>query len=257
VSAAKTRKIALVTGAARGIGRAAATRLAEAGYDLALFDLPGETVIETEAAVKAAKREVLSLAGDVSVETDWIAAATKTEARFGRLDLLVNNAGVSGPVGPLTEVSAEAFDRTLAINARGVFLGMKICAPYLIRTRGAIVNVGSISGLGGGKHTIAYAASKHAVTGMTMHAANELAAHGVRVNAVCPAPTATDMMESLALLHSPESPAAFHKNFVKFIPLGRYGEAGEIAAAITFLASDEAAFITGVALPIDGGALAR
>jgi 3alpha(or 20beta)-hydroxysteroid dehydrogenase len=257
MSAPKLRRIALVTGAGRGIGRATAARLAETGCDVALFDLPGESMVETEAAVKAAGRASLCIAGDVADESDWIAAIEKVRARFKRLDVLVNNAGVSGPVGPLTAISVEAFDRTMAINARGVFLGMKMCAPLLVETKGAIVNVGSISGLGGGKHTLAYSASKHAVTGMTMLAANEFAAQGVRVNAVCPAPTATDMMQALAMLHAPENPDKFHKNFVKFIPLGRYGEADEIAAAIAFLASDDARFITGVALPVDGGALAR
>jgi NAD(P)-dependent dehydrogenase (short-subunit alcohol dehydrogenase family) len=134
---------------------------------------------------------------------------------------------------------------------------MKHCAPLLAKTKGAIVNVGSISGLTGGANTIAYTASKHAVTGMTMLAANELAARGVRVNAVCPAPTATDMMRALEQRYKPEDPAAFHREFAKFIPMGRYGEPGEIADAIVFLASPQAAFITGAILPVDGGATAR
>jgi len=253
----KAQKTALVTGAARGIGRAAAARLAHAGYDLVLFDLPGASLAETEALVAAAGRRFIAVVGDVALERNWSEAVAETRERFGKLNVLVNNAGVSGPIGSLLEVTPEQFDRTLAINTRGVFLGMKTCAPLLFETRGSIVNIGSISGLGGGQHTIAYTASKHAVTGMTMLAANEFAPHGVRVNAVCPAPTATDMMRALADKHSPDDPERFHKTFKKFIPLGRYGDADEIAAAIAFLASDDAAFITGIALPVDGGVLAR
>ncbi len=253
-----TRPLALVTGAAQGIGRAAALAFAQAGYDLALADLTAESLAETAVQVEEMGARALTIAADVAEESDWVQAMTAVEKAFGRLDALINNAGVSGPVAPLQEVSVAAFDQVLAVNVRGVFLGMKHARPLLLATPGAsIVNVGSVSGLTGGSNTIAYTASKHAVTGMTMLAANEFALHGVRVNAVCPAPTDTAMMQALAAQMSPHDPERFHRSFAKFIPLARYAEAAEIAAAIVFLASPAAGFITGVTLPVDGGVRAR
>jgi NAD(P)-dependent dehydrogenase (short-subunit alcohol dehydrogenase family) len=251
------RLIALVTGAAKGIGHAVSIKLAKAGYDIAALDLSFAGLEDTRQAVAAAGGESLLIEADVANEKAWITALAEIEAWRGRLDLLVNNAGIAGPIVRLAKVSVEDFDRVYAVNVRGVFLGMKHCTPHLEKTKGAIVNVGSISGLTGGANTIAYTASKHAVTGMTMLAANELAARGVRVNAVCPAPTATDMIKALELRYKPEDPAEFHREFAKFIPMGRYGEPNEIADAIVYLASPQAAFITGVALPVDGGATAR
>jgi 3alpha(or 20beta)-hydroxysteroid dehydrogenase len=250
-------RTALVTGAARGIGAATAEKLARAGADIAGLDLQGADLSATDAAVRAAGRRFLPLLGDVSQEADWAQALARVQQDFGRLDILVNNAGVGGPVGPLTRCSTADFDRVMAVNARGVFLGMKLGAPLLKTTRGAIVNVASVAGLGGGQWTIAYTASKHAVVGMTQLAAAELAHFGVRVNAVCPAPTATEMMTQVEARHRPDDPEAFRAEFVKIIPLGRYGEPNEIADAIVFLASDAASFITGAAIPVDGGCKAR
>lgn len=253
-----TKPIALITGAAQGIGRATAGAFAQAGYDLALVDLSEASLAEVQAEAAAAGAEALAIGADVASEADWIRVTAAVSARFGRLQALVNNAGVSGPVAPLHEVSVASFDQVLAVNVRGVFLGMKHARALLLATPGScIVNVGSVSGLTGGSNTIAYTASKHAVTGITMLAANEFAPHGVRVNAVCPAPTDTAMMQALAAQMSPDDPARFHRSFAKFIPLARYAEAAEIAAAIVFLASPAAGFITGVALPVDGGVQAR
>jgi NAD(P)-dependent dehydrogenase (short-subunit alcohol dehydrogenase family) len=229
------RPVALITGAAQGIGRATALAFAAAGYDLVVTDLavPREAALEIEAAGVRAT----ALAADVAQESDWRRVISAIAHDHGRLDALVNNAGISGPVAPLHEVTTEAFDQVLAVNVRGVFLGIKHARDLLIAAKGAVVNVGSIAGLTGG--------------------ANTIAPHGVRVNAVCPAPTDTAMMQALAAQFSPEDPARFHRNFAKFIPLQRYAEATEIAAAIVFLASPAAAFITGVAMPVDGGVRAR
>jgi len=251
------RKVALVTGAARGIGRATAVALGAAGYDLVLFDLPDTPLDEVALQLRALCSHAVTIPGDVSVETDWERAIEQCVAAFGRLDALVNNAGISGPIGPLVDCPVEAFDRVHAVNTRGVFLGLKHSLEALSVHRGSVVNVSSISGLGGGRNTVAYTASKHAVVGMTKLAAMEFSARGVCVNAVCPAPTSTDMTLALARQMRPDDPDSFAGEFARFIPLGRYGEPPEIAATIVFLASDAASFITGVALPVDGGACAR
>ncbi len=253
----KDRRAALVTGAARGIGLAAAEALSRVGADILLFDLPGSPLREAAAAVAAQGGRAVVFEGDVSAEADWRAAVARCLEAFGRLDILVNNAGVSGPIGPLVDCSVEAFDQVQAVNVRGVFLGMKHAAAALAERGGSIVNVSSISGLGGGRNTVAYTASKHAVVGLTKLAAMEFAPRGVRVNAVCPAPTTTDMTLALARHMRPDDPDSFAEDFAKFIPLGRYGEPPEIAEAIVFLAGPAASFITGVALPVDGGACAR
>ncbi len=250
-------RAALVTGAAKGIGLAAAEALARVGADVALFDLPGADLTAASDAVAAQGRRSISILGDVSREADWSRALAATLEAFGRLDVLVNNAGISGPIGPLVDCSVEAFDQVHAVNTRGVFLGIRTCAEALAASRGAIVNVSSISGIGGGRNTVAYTASKHAVIGMTKLAAMEFADRGVRVNAVCPAPIATDMTAALANQYRPEDPEGFARDFAKGIPLGRYGQPSEVADAIVFLAGDAASFITGAALPVDGGIRAR
>ncbi len=238
-------RIALVTGAARGIGLACAARLAEDGASIVGLDRPGSDF----AALRAAVPGVRCVEGDVSVAADW------PHAIGGGVDVLVNNAGVPGFVGPLLDYPETDFDRVMAVNARGVFLGMKLCgASMRDRGGGAIVNIASVSGLGGGRGVIGYSASKHAVVGMTKVAAAELAPHNIRVNAVCPAPTATEMIWDL---ERRSEPGAVRQRFAEMIPLGRYGTPQEIAAAVAFLASDAAAFITGTALPVDGGILAR
>jgi NAD(P)-dependent dehydrogenase (short-subunit alcohol dehydrogenase family) len=250
-------RVALVTGAAKGIGLAASDALALAGADVALFDLPGADMNAAVAAVAAHGRRSIVISGDVSVESDWARALGATLEAFGRLNVLVNNAGITGPVGPLVDCSVAAFDQVHAVNTRGVFLGIRTCAEALAATRGSIVNVSSISGIGGGRNTIAYTASKHAVIGMTKLAAMEFSDRGVRVNAVCPAPIVTDMTAALANQYRPEDPEGFSREFAKGIPLGRYGQPAEVADAIVFLAGDTASFITGAALPVDGGIRAR
>jgi NAD(P)-dependent dehydrogenase (short-subunit alcohol dehydrogenase family) len=145
------------------------------------------------------------------------------------------------------------FDHVMRVNARGVYLGLKHGARAMQAKGGAIVNLSSVSGLGGGRYTVAYTASKHAVIGMTKLAAAELAPRNNRVNAVCPAPTATEMMFEMERTQSPRDPELVRRAMTRIIPLGRYGEPDEIAAAVCFLASDAASFISGVALPVDGG----
>jgi NAD(P)-dependent dehydrogenase (short-subunit alcohol dehydrogenase family) len=246
-------RVVLVSGASRGIGLAVVERVCAAGGHVAALDLPGTPLTDVVALAEAAGRRCIAIEADVTLEADWLRAMDSVAESFGVLHVLVNNAGVSGPIGPLWDCPAEHFEQVLKVNTLGVFLGMKTAKALLAETRGVIVNIGSVSGLGGGRNTAAYTASKHAVSGLTQLGAVEFAELGVRVNAVCPAPTNTDMMVALANHMAPEDPAAFHERFVRIIPMGRYGEPSEIADAVVFLAGDGASFITGALLPVDGG----
>jgi NAD(P)-dependent dehydrogenase (short-subunit alcohol dehydrogenase family) len=245
-----TGRVALVTGAARGIGLAVVRRLAASGACVAGWDLPGSDWREAEAAAEAGW---WAFEGDVGIAADWERCLDGIGARFGRLDVLVNNAGISGDVGPLLQYDDDMFDEVLRVNTRSVYLGTKHAGRAMKDAGGSIVNISSVTGLGGGRYTVAYTASKHAVIGLTQLAAAELAVHGIRVNAVCPAPTSTEMMFAMERHQSPGDPEQVRKAMTRMIPLGRYGEPEEIASAVHFLASGDASFITGAALPVDGG----
>ena len=249
-------KIALVTGAARGIGLAIAKRLAEDGADVAALDLPSMNLEACVQAIKANGQRALPISGDVTVSADWENALQQIIEHFGQLDILVNNAGISGPISPIMNYPDETFDRVMAVNARSVFLGMKYAAKQMQTRGGAIVNIASVSGLSGSRGILAYTASKHAVIGMTKVAALEFAAHKIRVNAVCPAPTDTKMVQTLENTLSPDNPELTRKRLFASIPLGRYGDPAEIAATVAFLASAESSFMTGSALVVDGGMIA-
>jgi len=243
-------RVALVTGAARGIGLATVQQMAQAGMQIVAFDLPGAPWAEVR---QAGADALLEVEGDVGSSADWERLLALTLQRFGRLDVLVNNAGIAGPIGPLVDCDDGVFDQVMRVNARGVFLGLKHGARAMRAHGGAIVNVASVSGIGGGRFTVAYTASKHAVVGMTKLAAAELAGSRIRVNAVCPSPTSTEMMFSMERTQSPGDPEAVRRGMTRMIPMGRYAEPGEVASLILFLASDASSFMTGTAIPIDGG----
>jgi 3alpha(or 20beta)-hydroxysteroid dehydrogenase len=247
------KRVALITGAARGIGLASLELLARAGAHVIAFDLPSADYSQARQIAAEHDVDLLVVTGDVSVSADWRRAVDEAIARFGQINVLVNNAGVSGAIGPLVHYDDDEFDRVMQVNARGVFLGMKYVCKTMRNTGGSVVNVSSVSGIGGGRFTVAYTASKHAVVGMTKLAATELAPHNIRVNVVCPAPTATEMMFSMERSQSPEDPELVRARMSQMIPMGRYGEPHEIAAIILFLASDASSFITGAAIPVDGG----
>jgi NAD(P)-dependent dehydrogenase (short-subunit alcohol dehydrogenase family) len=249
-------RVAIITGAAHGIGQAAVDLFLAQGVKVVAFDVDGAAL-----DALAAGRDGAALAihvGDVSVAADWTAAADLAEARFGGLDLLFNNAGVAGPFSSILTYPEDAFDRVLAVNVRGVFLGIQICGGRMRkRGKGAIVNTSSIVGFTGGRSIHAYTASKHAVLGLTKSAAVELATHGIRVNAVCPSPTATEMMFDLERRLAPDDPLSVRANFTQGSPMNRYGEPLEVAAAAAWLMSDAASYVSGAALPVDGAMLAR
>lgn len=243
-------RVALITGAARGIGLASAQLLSARGARIVAFDVAGSDWTDLTAAVST---ELATFEGDVGNGQDWERVIELTKNRFSQIDILVNNAGISGALGPLTSYADDEFDRVMRVNARGVFLGLKHGAGAMKGRHGSIVNISSVSGIGGGRFTIAYTASKHAVVGMTKLAASELASRNIRVNAICPSPTSTEMMFSMERTQSPADPEAMRRNMTRMIPMGRYAEPEEIAQVVLFFASDASSFMTGTAVPVDGG----
>jgi NAD(P)-dependent dehydrogenase (short-subunit alcohol dehydrogenase family) len=249
-----SEKVAIVTGAGGGIGRALALDLAAAGACVVAVDLEPQSAEETAKQVERLGGTVVFSAGDTTRGDDVDAFVDLALTQFGRIDALVNNAGTEGPIASLTEYPEELFDRVLAVNVKGVWLGLKSVLPHMTsRGTGSIVNVSSVAGLVGAVNQAAYIASKHAVIGLTRAAVVELGSCGVRVNAVCPGPVNTRMMRAIEAALAPDDPASFAESVAERVPIGRYGEPAEIARVITFLCSDAASYVTGAAWTVDGG----
>lgn len=246
-------KVVVITGGSGGIGKTTAARFLEEGASVALVDIDQASLDATRDALGGGER-VLAIKADVSDEADVKQYVQSTIDRFGRIDVFFNNAGIEGKVAPLEQQDTAMFDKVLAINVRGAYLGLKHVLPHMYKAgAGSVINTSSISGLQGTADVLPYVTSKHAVTGMTKVAALEAAKHNVRVNSVHPSPVNTRMMRSLEAGFAPGDAEGAKATLQNAIPLGRYGETGDIANLVLFLASDESRFITGAQYRIDGG----
>jgi NAD(P)-dependent dehydrogenase (short-subunit alcohol dehydrogenase family) len=246
-------KVALITGASTGIGRATALMFADAGAKVVLANphnvAAGE---ELERLIRKRGGHALFVPADVTRADDVAGLVARTVEEFGRLDYAFNNAGVGGPPASVVDTDEAAWDMVLDVNLKGVWLCMKYQIPAMLQNGGgAIVNTSSAGGLVGTPGLGAYTASKHGVVGLTKVAALEYARAGIRVNAVCPGVIRTPMVDQAQQL----DPALVDMLIARH-PIGRIGAPDEVAAAVVWLCSDAATFITGVALPIDGGAVA-
>lgn len=245
-------KTALVTGAASGIGRAAANRLGQAGHAVMVADLDGDAAEIVAGSMRDSDIDAASHAVDVADAGQVEQLVADTVARFGRLDVLVNSAGTSCEQAPLHEYPLEAWQRGIGINLSGGFHTMRYAIPHMLEAgAGAVVNIASVMGAVGHPNGTAYVASKHGVVGLTKAAALDYAEQGIRVNAVGPGIIETAMTE----------PVLADQNIRELLtgqtPMGRLGSPDDVAALIAFLCSDDAAFITGHYYPVDGGYLVQ
>ena len=245
-------KVLIVTGGGGGIGRAVAERFATEGARIALVDVDERGLKESVAAVERRGGMAHAIRADVTQADEVRRYVQTTLERFGAIDFFHNNAGVLGDLKPLTEYPEESFDKVIAVNVRGVWLGMKYVAPAMRTPGAAIVNTASIAGLMGSRNIVAYTASKHAVVGLTRTGALELASRGIRVNAICPAPIETNMVKALEA----GAGSTARERLTATLPLKRFGEPAEVAALVAFLCSADAAYITGGIYTVDGGAMA-
>lgn len=237
-------KVVIVTGAGSGIGEATARRFSEEGAAVVLVGRHKDKLDRVAAGLPAER--TLALAADVS-QSDAVNAVVRTAVeRFGRLDVIVNNAGIYESGDPV-EITDERWHRVMQTDADGVFFGCRAAIPHLEKTKGAIVNTASVSGTGGDWGMSPYNAAKGAVVNLTRALALDLGRKGIRINAVCPSLTRTDMTEDMF------EDEALIARFKERIPLGRVCEPREVAAVIAFLASDDASFMTGANVAVDGG----
>jgi NAD(P)-dependent dehydrogenase (short-subunit alcohol dehydrogenase family) len=245
-------KVAIITGGSGGIGLATSKLFLQEGAKVTIVGSRQEKVDAALAELNDYASDVLGVAVDTSTEEGVKQYVDATIAKFGAIDILFNNAGIEGKVAPIVEAETADFDRVMAVNVRGTWLGMKHVLPHMYAKKsGSVINMSSIGGLSAGPMPISpYVTSKFAVTGMTRIVAVESAPYEVRVNSVHPSPVETRMMRSLE-----GGSGATHDQVAAGIPLGRYAEPTDVAKLVLFLASDESSFITGANYRIDGGML--
>ncbi len=245
-------KVALVTGASSGIGRAIALVWAREGAKVVVSDINTAAGEETATLVRAQGGDALFVAADVGKPEDGRMLVQQTVARFGRLDVACNNAGIGGPSAPVADYPLDGWAQVININLSGVFFGMQHQIAAMLKTGGgSIVNMSSVLGAVGFAGSSAYAAAKHGVIGLTQTAALEYSAHGIRINAVGPGFIHTPMVAGL------EADAAVNAMVVAAHAIGRLGKPEEVAELVAWLSSSRASFVTGAYYPVDGAFLAR
>jgi NAD(P)-dependent dehydrogenase (short-subunit alcohol dehydrogenase family) len=245
--------VAIVTGGARGIGLSAAEIFLRDGYDVVLADIDLAAANEAAERLATGERRAIGVQTDVSQRASVDALVETVIGEFGRIDVLVNNAGIAGRAAPIHEVTEEEWDTLMAIDLKSIYLCTRAVLPHMIeRGKGAIVNVASVAGKEGNPNMTPYSTAKAGVIGFTKAVAKEVATYGIRVNCVCPATILTrasyDHMERTG-----QSLADFEEEQALLHPIGRVGRPREVAYPVVFLASDEASYITGTHLMVDGG----
>lgn len=249
-------RVAIVTGGAAGFGRAVAKQLLDGGAKVVVVDWDAVALEKTAAELRADSdaSRVTPVVADVSSEGDVAAYVKKAVDTYGRIDLFFNNAGIEGKMLPIIELEVADFDRVMAVNARGMFMGLREVLKVMKEQGdgGSIVNTASQAGIKGGARFSPYIASKHAVVGLSRTAALEAAAFGVRVNALAPGFMDTRMLRDLSVQINADDPSGVYDRMASQVPLGRLGTAEEVATLATWLLSDDAAYISGNVVLIDG-----
>jgi NAD(P)-dependent dehydrogenase (short-subunit alcohol dehydrogenase family) len=249
-----TGKIVLITGAGNGIGRATSLGFATRGATVVVVDHDKAAGEATAGIIRQQGGKAMFTAADVTKSADVQAYVKATVDAYGKIDCFYNNAGIEGSVATTAEYDEDMFDRVIAVNVKGVFLGMRHVLPVMIEQGfGSVVNTASVAGLVASPGMPAYVASKHAVIGLTKTAAGEVGRAGVRVNCVCPGPIDTRMIHSLEAMLNPDDPNAVGARYQQNIPIGRYGTPEEVANLVIFLSSSLAGNITGAQYVVDGG----
>ncbi|MCL3882926.1 SDR family oxidoreductase [Marivita sp. GX14005] len=245
-------KKAVITGGAGEIGTETARLFLREGAQVALVDMD-QGALDKAASSLRGDGEVVTITADVTKEEDVKKYVAKAKDTLGGIDIFFNNAGIEGKVAPLVEQSVENFDKVMAVNARGIFLGLKHVMKAMADTGGSIVNTSSVAGLMGSPGLTPYVTSKHAVIGLTRNAAAEGAKQKIRVNSVHPAPVDSRMMRSIEEGANPGKADEAKDQFESQIPLGRYAQSEDVAKLVLFLVSDDASYITGAQYTVDGG----